>query len=191
MLAEVGPLAACIGSDCPSCKAGLQVGTFIGNNGFEIIHQENAQMARVYVLRKLPTCYGSSVMQVRPPVPDLRWRCIPPRRQQQSTGRGGGRNGSQAKPNWKDTMRADGMGERPAWRLTCYGHERDGPNDLEGDVSFEELRWNQLQVCCHPSHSPGSAGVCPQTDVFFSKATTPLDFGRCCNQAALPGCGPH
>ena len=70
-----------------------------------------------------------------------------PRRQQQ--GGGGARSGPQPSLNWKDTVRADEAGERPAWRLTCYGHEREGPNDLEGgDVSFEELRWAQLQVCC-------------------------------------------
>lgn len=30
--------------------------------------------------------------------------------------------------------------ERPLWKLTCYGHLRDGPCDIIGDVSYEELR---------------------------------------------------
>lgn len=34
----------------------------------------------------------------------------------------------------------DVVNERPAWLLSCYGHERGGPNDLVGDVSFEEAR---------------------------------------------------
>ncbi|KAJ6992785.1 zinc finger CCCH domain-containing protein 46 [Populus alba x Populus x berolinensis] len=30
--------------------------------------------------------------------------------------------------------------ERPLWKLTCYGHLKDGPCDIIGDVSYEELR---------------------------------------------------
>jgi hypothetical protein len=36
--------------------------------------------------------------------------------------------------------------ERPRWLLSCYGHERGGVNDLQGDVSFEEARWANQQV---------------------------------------------
>jgi hypothetical protein len=37
--------------------------------------------------------------------------------------------------------------ERPLWPFTCYAHSRGRPNDLIGDVSFEEVRWLQIQVC--------------------------------------------
>ncbi|XP_065847167.1 zinc finger CCCH domain-containing protein 16 [Euphorbia lathyris] len=30
--------------------------------------------------------------------------------------------------------------EKPLWKLTCYGHSKDGPCDIVGDVSYEELR---------------------------------------------------
>lgn len=30
--------------------------------------------------------------------------------------------------------------ERPLWRLTCYGHCKNGPCDIVGDISYEELR---------------------------------------------------
>ncbi|CAN1340559.1 Zinc finger CCCH domain-containing protein 16 [Linum perenne] len=30
--------------------------------------------------------------------------------------------------------------ERPIWKLTCYGHARNGPCDIVGDISYEELR---------------------------------------------------
>jgi hypothetical protein len=43
-------------------------------------------------------------------------------------------------------MRHDAQTEQPNWPFTCYAHNRDGPNDLEGDVSFEELRWAQQQA---------------------------------------------
>ncbi len=36
--------------------------------------------------------------------------------------------------------------ERPLWPLSCYAHQRYGPNDLRGDVSFEEARWRFVQV---------------------------------------------
>lgn len=36
--------------------------------------------------------------------------------------------------------------EQPRWPYTCYAHERNGPNDVEGDLSFEEVRWAQLQA---------------------------------------------
>jgi hypothetical protein len=35
--------------------------------------------------------------------------------------------------------------ERPVWLLSCYSHSK-GPNDLRGDVSPEEARWQQYQV---------------------------------------------
>jgi hypothetical protein len=36
------------------------------------------------------------------------------------------------------------VSERPAWLLTCYGHEREGANDITGDISPEELRWANM-----------------------------------------------
>ncbi|XP_057806574.1 zinc finger CCCH domain-containing protein 16 isoform X2 [Salvia miltiorrhiza] len=30
--------------------------------------------------------------------------------------------------------------EKPLWKLTCYGHRKDGPCDVVGDVSYDELR---------------------------------------------------
>ncbi|KAH0711197.1 hypothetical protein KY290_011477 [Solanum tuberosum] len=30
--------------------------------------------------------------------------------------------------------------EKPLWLLTCYGHRKNGPCDIIGDVSYEELR---------------------------------------------------
>ncbi|XP_022850825.1 zinc finger CCCH domain-containing protein 46 isoform X2 [Olea europaea var. sylvestris] len=30
--------------------------------------------------------------------------------------------------------------ERPLWKLTCYGHNKNGPCDIVGDISYEELR---------------------------------------------------
>ncbi|XP_058113404.1 zinc finger CCCH domain-containing protein 46 isoform X2 [Magnolia sinica] len=30
--------------------------------------------------------------------------------------------------------------ERPLWKLTCYGHSKNGPCDIIGDISYEELR---------------------------------------------------
>ncbi|KAK4382851.1 Zinc finger CCCH domain-containing protein 46 [Sesamum angolense] len=30
--------------------------------------------------------------------------------------------------------------EKPLWKLTCYGHNRNGPCDIVGDISCEELR---------------------------------------------------
>lgn len=30
--------------------------------------------------------------------------------------------------------------ERPLWKLTCYGHSKNGPCDIVGDLSYEELR---------------------------------------------------
>ncbi|KAJ8767957.1 hypothetical protein K2173_020897 [Erythroxylum novogranatense] len=30
--------------------------------------------------------------------------------------------------------------ERPLWKLTCYSHWKNGPCDISGDVSYEELR---------------------------------------------------
>eukprot|EP00967_Tisochrysis_lutea_P021171 scaffold24057_cov20-Tisochrysis_lutea.AAC.2 len=36
--------------------------------------------------------------------------------------------------------------EKPKWLLSCYGHQKLGPNDLKGDASMEEVRWMQYQV---------------------------------------------
>ncbi|XP_040996900.1 zinc finger CCCH domain-containing protein 16 isoform X3 [Juglans microcarpa x Juglans regia] len=30
--------------------------------------------------------------------------------------------------------------ERPLWKLTCYGHSKNAPCDIVGDISYEELR---------------------------------------------------
>ncbi|GMN49568.1 hypothetical protein TIFTF001_018728 [Ficus carica] len=30
--------------------------------------------------------------------------------------------------------------ERPLWKLTCYGHWKNAPCDIVGDISYEELR---------------------------------------------------
>ncbi|KAG6430229.1 hypothetical protein SASPL_108292 [Salvia splendens] len=30
--------------------------------------------------------------------------------------------------------------EKPLWKLTCYGHSRNGPCDIVGDISYDELR---------------------------------------------------
>ncbi|KAI3939260.1 hypothetical protein MKX01_002128 [Papaver californicum] len=30
--------------------------------------------------------------------------------------------------------------ERPLWKLTCYGHCKDRPCDINGDISYEEIR---------------------------------------------------
>ncbi|XP_010927126.2 zinc finger CCCH domain-containing protein 46 [Elaeis guineensis] len=34
----------------------------------------------------------------------------------------------------------DFKNEAPLWKLTCYGHCKNGPCDIIGDISFEELR---------------------------------------------------
>lgn len=34
----------------------------------------------------------------------------------------------------------DLLHERPLWKLTCYGHVKNAPCDIGGDVSYEELR---------------------------------------------------
>ncbi|KAB8103766.1 hypothetical protein EE612_036362, partial [Oryza sativa] len=34
----------------------------------------------------------------------------------------------------------DFKNEAPIWKLTCYAHLRNGPCDIKGDISFEELR---------------------------------------------------
>lgn len=43
-------------------------------------------------------------------------------------------------------VRTDMREEKPTWLLSCYGHARGGPNDLTGDVSFEEARLANMQV---------------------------------------------
>mmetsp|Transcript_20754 Transcript_20754/g.62516 ORF Transcript_20754/g.62516 Transcript_20754/m.62516 type:complete len:498 (-) Transcript_20754:2103-3596(-) len=67
-------------------------------------------------------------------------------RQQQQGGHGGGGRGGAPAASWKEVVRSDHGHERPLWPLTCYGHDREGPNDFTGDVCFEELRWQQLQM---------------------------------------------
>ncbi|KAG8376292.1 hypothetical protein BUALT_Bualt09G0048100 [Buddleja alternifolia] len=40
----------------------------------------------------------------------------------------------------KRVMVEDLESEKPIWKLTCYGHNRNGPCDIVGDISCEELR---------------------------------------------------
>lgn len=40
----------------------------------------------------------------------------------------------------KRQMKEDFDKEKPLWNLTCYGHVRNGPCDIVGDISYEELR---------------------------------------------------
>ncbi|XP_073298134.1 zinc finger CCCH domain-containing protein 16 isoform X1 [Primulina huaijiensis] len=40
----------------------------------------------------------------------------------------------------KQMMVEDFENEMPQWKLTCYGHRRNGPCDIVGDISYEELR---------------------------------------------------
>lgn len=50
-----------------------------------------------------------------------------------------------AKTDWRETIKLDrSVSERPSWLLTCYGHEREGANDVTGDISPEELRWANM-----------------------------------------------
>ncbi len=57
----------------------------------------------------------------------------------------GGKAAEAPKDSWQ-VVSEDLTKEVPLWRLSCYGHQRDGPNDLTGDVSFEEARWKHLEV---------------------------------------------
>ncbi|KAJ4709697.1 Zinc finger CCCH domain-containing protein 16 [Melia azedarach] len=40
----------------------------------------------------------------------------------------------------KQIIAQDFEHERPLWKLTCYGHWRNAPCDIVGDISYEELR---------------------------------------------------
>ncbi|CAK9167818.1 unnamed protein product [Ilex paraguariensis] len=40
----------------------------------------------------------------------------------------------------KSQIKEDFEHERPLWKLTCYGHRKNGPCDIVGDISYEELR---------------------------------------------------
>ncbi|KAL1814097.1 hypothetical protein ACET3Z_024162 [Daucus carota] len=40
----------------------------------------------------------------------------------------------------KRQMKEDFEKEKPLWNLTCYGHVKNGPCDILGDISYEELR---------------------------------------------------
>ena len=55
--------------------------------------------------------------------------------------------------------------ERPKWLFTCYGHEREGQNDVEGDISPEEVCTDMnTHICyaCYECHDacPGSYEGC-------------------------------
>ncbi|KAK9811104.1 hypothetical protein WJX73_003121 [Symbiochloris irregularis] len=55
---------------------------------------------------------------------------------------GGGQRGAPTQaPNWRDVARQDLITEHVTWPASCYAHQRDGSNDLQGDLSFEEARW--------------------------------------------------
>ncbi|CAL8463538.1 g3072 [Coccomyxa elongata] len=62
--------------------------------------------------------------------------------------RGGQRNPRQEPHNvdWRTVVRDDLKNERPKWPFSCYAHQRDGSNDLIGDYSFEEVRWEEMQA---------------------------------------------
>ncbi|KAK9815931.1 hypothetical protein WJX72_012127 [[Myrmecia] bisecta] len=71
-------------------------------------------------------------------------------RGQQSQGgrRQENRQGGRGEPaaDWRTLVRHDWQNERPMWPLTCYGHQRDQPNDIEGETSPEEVRWAQMEA---------------------------------------------
>eukprot|EP00884_Botryococcus_braunii_P018457 jgi/Botrbrau1/5295/Bobra.0391s0016.3 len=48
--------------------------------------------------------------------------------------------------DWRLVVKDDMTNEQPMWPYTCYAHERNGPNDILGDVSFEEVRWAEQQA---------------------------------------------
>ncbi|GAX74526.1 hypothetical protein CEUSTIGMA_g1975.t1 [Chlamydomonas eustigma] len=64
----------------------------------------------------------------------------------------------QGTPTTEDARRVvprDLQQELPQWKLSCYGHNRDGPNDITGDVSMEEARWKHIHdknVLGKPDH---------------------------------------
>ncbi len=72
------------------------------------------------------------------------WQCRPKLRSALHCRQGG--RGSGGQQSWREVVQFDEQNERPAWQLTCYGHEREAENDLTGDSSFEELRWQQRQA---------------------------------------------
>ena len=55
--------------------------------------------------------------------------------------RGGGGGSKETEASPRETVATDFATEQPLWLLSCYGHRREGPCDLTGDVSFEEARW--------------------------------------------------
>ncbi|GAB4819370.1 hypothetical protein N2152v2_006416 [Parachlorella kessleri] len=44
--------------------------------------------------------------------------------------------------------------ERPLWVLSCYASEREGQNDLAGDISPEEVRWANMQAAATMGATP-------------------------------------
>lgn len=54
--------------------------------------------------------------------------------------RGGGPS-KEPEASPRETIAQDLATEQPSWLLSCYGHKREGPCDLTGDVSFEEAQW--------------------------------------------------
>ncbi len=57
----------------------------------------------------------------------------------------GGNKGTEKNQPWYEVIRTDRSAqERPVWNLTCYGHVREGQNDVVGDISPEEVRYANM-----------------------------------------------
>lgn len=65
----------------------------------------------------------------------------------------GGRQGMSAR-SVKQVIESDMNEEMPMWPLTCYAHEREGPNIINGDISFEEVRAWQYGVAIQVGQPP-------------------------------------
>ena len=58
--------------------------------------------------------------------------------------------------NWREVIRDDrSVSERPKWQLTSYGHTREGPNDISGDISPEEVRWANMSMAAQQKATLG------------------------------------
>ena len=65
----------------------------------------------------------------------------------------GGRQGTSARAV-KQMIESDMNEEMPMWPLTCYGYEREGPNIINTDFSFEEIRAWQYGVAVQVGQPP-------------------------------------
>lgn len=96
---------------------------------------------------------------------------------------GGPRGGNAPQPSWRDIAQQDLMAEQVPWPATCYASTRDGPNDLEGDVSPEEARYVGVGALHHADL---------KLTVICTKATTLHDSLKLALQAAcLKYCCSH